>query len=128
MIVLIPKDYARIIERLKDASGRFFRLKAAGDYYELHLFTSISLDRTLLRLTEHELKKFYNDIKVFSGIKKRGSHHIAFIPKRPVKVTVRFSEEEASLIKKAAKREGTAVADFIRQSVLAEIFAPREEE
>ena len=128
MIVLIPKDYTRVAERLKTASGRHFRLRDAGDYYELHLFTSVTFDRTLLELTEQELKKFYNDIKVLKGVKKRGRHHIAFIPERPVIVSVRFSVEERKLIEEAATREGVGITDYIRNAVLSEIFASGEEE
>ena len=65
---------------------------------------------------------------MLKGIKKRGRRHIAFIPKRPVRISVRFSEEEIALIKRAAEREGLSMADYVRNAVLSEIFASWEEE
>jgi len=114
MRVIIPAKYRDVVAHLRDGSGILYRLKEYDDHYELEVLTSLSFDRIALGLTERKLGRFYRDVEVVGGSKKKGRDHIVFEPKRPFKVTIRFAEGELSLIKDAARKKGATLAEFIR--------------
>jgi len=124
MKVIIPSKYAAVVARLRDHSERFFRIKKRGGHIEMEVLTSLSFERAALGLTPREFGSFYRDVKVSGGSKKKSGDHIAFEPRRPLIVTVRFAESELSLAREAAKKAGATLREFIRFCVLSRIFMP----
>jgi hypothetical protein len=124
MIVVIPPEYADVVAKLHDPSKRFFHIKNCGDHFEMEVKTSMSFNRVALGLTRKRLGSFFSDIKVVGGVKKKSREHIIFEPKRPLTVTIRFSNTELSLIKEAARKNAVTLSDFIRSCVLDKVFAP----
>jgi len=112
--VIIPAKYSRVATYLRDGSGILYHLKEYADRYELEVITNLSFDRESLGLTKRQLKSFFREVTVIGGSKKKGENHITFEPRRPLKVTVRFTEGELSLIREVATKRGTSLADFIR--------------
>jgi len=121
LIVKIPRAYSSVIERIRDDQP-FYTITEAGEYYELKLNTGFAFDRITLNLTEKDLIKLFKVVKVEGGKKRREKNHIIFIPKRPVKATVRFSEEEVAVLKEVAHKKGMPLADYIRFSALEDAF------
>ena len=121
MIVKIPRAYSSVIEKIRDGQP-FYTIIEAGEYYELRLNTGFAFDRATLNLTGKDLAKLFKAVKVEGGKKKREKNHIIFIPKRFVKVTVRFSDEEVAILKEVARKKGMPLADYIRSSALEDAF------
>jgi len=124
MKVVIPSKYAVVIARLRDPSGKFFRITDCEDHFEIEVTTGLSFERAALGLTPKEFGAFYRDIKVWGGAKKKSGDHIAFEPRRPLVVSIRFAESELSLVQKAAEQMGVTVREFIRFSALSRALMP----
>jgi len=83
---------------------------------------SICITRELLQMKKSEFMKFYKEIEVKGGMKRRKGNNIIIQPRRNKAVSFRLSEEQFAILKKLADNAEMSVSDYIYETILQVIM------
>jgi len=99
-----------------------FKVKRTSERLEIECPLELEISRLTTGLKQREFSKFFKEIEVQGGKKKKDGDFIILKPLRPTVFPLRFAETELNIIKEAAAKTGVSVAEYCRRACITKAY------
>jgi len=99
-----------------------FKVKRDSEKLEVECPLELEISRLMTGLKPRAFSKFFKEIKIQGGKKKKDGDFIILKPLRPIVFPLRFAESELNIVKEASAKTGVTVAEYCRRTCISKAY------